>query len=171
MNCTAALLVALNALSSRPEGWDEHAPRIAEAIAASTRTPREAAIVFALGRYESNFLPRIQEGDCRCFVVRGQKQCECDWDRKKKVFAARGFWQLHPWVPEWENLLGLEPETIELGARVVSRMVRRGLRVCHTTEGAIGYFACGSCGWPGGAARARYAREVEARLGSCGRKS
>jgi hypothetical protein len=166
--CAEAIERVLLKLPNRTPDFAEHAPTIAAAIDRATTGTREASTLIAVGMYESGFLPRIQRGDCRCYVVRSQKQCECDWDGR--VFRSRGWFQLQHTsaAPEWPDLIGLDQPTVDLNARVAFRILRRGYRKCRTVAGAISYYAVPStCAWSGAPRRARFAAMVERKIGAC----
>lgn len=153
--CELALLAALNGLPNRPAAFDEHSPQIAAALAGATRGARDAATLFAVGYYESGFLPRIQEGECRPH--------ECDHGK------AHSFWQLHDWVSGWNELVGMD--RVNVAADVAARILRRGRRVCHTEAGAISFFAVGTCfGWRGADQRAAFSLKIEQKLAACGHR-
>src|SRR5262245_45105811 len=154
--CEIAIWDALITLPNRPAAFDEHAGAIAFAMAGATQRARDAATLLSVGYFESGFQPRIQAGECR--------KLECDRG------LARGFWQMHasPLVPEWGDLIGLEEDTILVGASAAARILKRGRRVCRSESGAISYFAVGTCfGWRGADERARFAEKIERKLGAC----
>lgn len=156
--CDLQLWDALVSLPNRPAAFDEHAPQIAHALAAVTRRAADAATLFSVGYFESGFLPRIQEGDCR--------KAECDRGR------ARGFWQMHQDTAgaAWTDLLGME--NTEVGAQVAARKLRHGRRVCHSESGAISFYAVGTCfGWKGSETRAKFAEKIERKIGACNHRS
>lgn len=159
---TCAIAVAL-VLRSLPGADSQEVPTIAEAIARVAPSPERAALLVAIGYRESGFMPRIQLGDCRTFVRNGQRIGECDGG------LSRSYWQIHKFsrAPEWPELLGLAPETVRLAARVADRKLAGGLQVCRSTAGAAGYFARGSCTWPGGVRRGALADQLRPRLTAC----
>jgi hypothetical protein len=154
---TPCALALATVIRSMPGADSAHVPTIADAIATVAPTPERAALLVAIGYRESGFMPRIQAGDCRKF--------ECDRG------LSRSFWQIHKFsrAPEWHDLLGLEPPTIKLAARVADRKLRSGLQVCKTTAGAASYFARGDCRWPGGVRRGALADSLRPRLSACAR--
>lgn len=155
MLCEAALIKALNDLPVREPSWrEQYAPVVADTVRHLTRSPVKAATLIAIGYFESGFLPRIQAGECL--------KHECDRGQ------AHGWFQIHNWVPEWNELLGLDRPSIELSTRAAFRIVNSGFRVCHEPEGAISYFAFGTCkGWKGAARRALFAEKIARKLQVC----
>lgn len=155
MLCEATLVKALNELPTRDATWREtYVPIVAETVRHLTGSPAKAATLIAIGYFESGFLPRIQAGECYAW--------ECDRGQ------AHGWFQQHPWVPEWNALLGLDREAIDLTFRVAYRQVNRGFHVCHEPEGAISFYAVGTCrGWKGAARRAVFAKRIEVKLRVC----
>lgn len=161
--CGRAIATAIDKL---PGASSEHVPEIARAIEEAGPSKMRAARLIAIGYSESRFLPRIQLGDCRRYVVRGQTFHECDAGK------ARSFWQMQATalvpLPIWQKLLGLEPATIEFAARHADRILERGVRSCKTEEGAAAFYARSQCKWLGGKKRAALVRVVARKLEACG---
>lgn len=158
--CTAAIIAVIDSL---PGAASEHVPVTARAIELAAETPQQAALLVSVGYHESRFLPRIQAGDCRVYTWRGQKIQECDAGRSRSYFQM----QRIAMVPEWPELLGLEPETVERAARAADRILERGLRACKTDAGASSYFATGRCTWVGGVRRGALAKLIRPKLEAC----
>lgn len=167
--CAAAVATVIGTL---PGAETEHVPVTAEAIALAAPTPRRAALLIAIGYSESRFLPRIQAGDCRSFVVRGRWQAECDGEKQGReiVFKARTYWQMHelgPAIPVWNELLGLGEPNVQLAARIASRTIGRCLNLCKTDAGAASCYGTSHCAWRGGIKRGALAARLAPKLEAC----
>lgn len=138
---TAMLVLACPALRTEPTRVDTIAYSIASAAEGDAVVAR---LLVTVGRFESNFVERIQLGRCQPW--------ECDRGR------ARSYWQLQrtSYVRDlWSDLVGVDPSAAALGA---SRVLRRGLKACGGSErGALSFYATGHCGWRKAGPRAAYA--------------
>jgi len=165
---TACVLAALQSISHDPSAD----PVTAEAVAIASQTPRKVALSLTTAKFESSLLSRIQAGDCRTYASHGRRFFECDGykDRWGAVhFRAHSYWQIQPIpiVPEWSEIVGLDYDSVLKAARAADRILARGLKACHTDQGAISYFAVGHCGWTGAYRRAIFARKVYSELVAC----
>lgn len=166
MTVEALILAALLALPNTSfRDAPERAPVVAQAIGQSCAGDlRLCSLLVSVGFHESRFLDRIQAGACL--------RHECDsfvLPSGEVRFRARSFWQLHRHAAasgaEWRATTGLAPENVSTGAAVAARRLRRGLAACRSYDGAVSYYAYGSCRpWPGAAKRVALARRIESRL-------
>jgi hypothetical protein len=156
--CTLAIASVLSALPGTEPAFANHVPALAQSIASVASSPERAAVYVTIGRFESNFLERVQAGNC--------KPWECDRGR------ARSWFQLHAqrMVPraEWLTLTGLEPEAIARATNAAARIVDRGFRACGTMGGVLSYYARGACrGWTGVEGRRMFSERIRPKLLAC----
>lgn len=170
--CAAAIALAINAL---PGAASEHVPVTARAIELATSSPRQAALLTAIGYSESRFLPRIQAGECRSYKKKdGRWEHECDGVLQNGViiYRARSYFQhleLGAARPVWDEMIGLEPASVEVAANVAGKTVERCMRG-KKTDAAVATCYAGRAGmWPGGRARGALAERLRPKLEACSR--
>jgi hypothetical protein len=167
--CAAAIVVVIDSL---PGASTEHVPVTAHAIELATSSPRQAALLTAIGYSESRFLPRIQAGECKSYRKNGRWEHECDGVLKDGViiYRARSYFQhleLGAARPVWGEMIGLEPVNVETAARVAGKTLERCLNLCKTDAGAASCYARGSCTWVGGYRRGLLAERIRPKLEAC----
>jgi hypothetical protein len=135
---------------------------IAEAVVLAEPDPPRARLVLIVGWWESRYAWHVHAGRCR----RGECDETCIPARPKPrcFFRARSPWQLHA-TPllrpgEWRAMIGTSPEATQTAARAAARVLAEGWRRCSSAEGAIAYYARGSCRWRGAKVRAAHWRRL-----------
>jgi hypothetical protein len=113
--------------------------------------------------WESRLALNVHEGRCRSY--------ECDPFINPRTgrleHRSRSLWQLQRSSlieEEWTGLEGVSLEATRNAAYAAAKLLGRGLRACHTVQGAISRYAgVGRCTWSGAAARHRQFLELRAR--------
>lgn len=100
------------------------------------------ASLVVLGNAESNFMGRVQAGQC--------KKYECDPNKFGAVRAA-SYWQIHK-APnqteeEWKKYIGLHLTNVTAAAWRACTLLGGYLHSCGSLSGAFGKYASGSSCW------------------------
>lgn len=149
----AAILSAMLALGGyAPDAGDAPEARralylpVAEAIAATARTPEEAAALVSDGFYESRFARYVLEGRC----ADGPRGARCDPD-KHGVARARGAFQV------WRYCKATDTRG---EAKCVLSQMRLGLRRCSGWDGGFAALHGASCLWAPSQRRVQVMRKI-----------
>lgn len=130
-----------------------------DCIAVWPGAPRElAALVVAVGWWESRYAANVHAGKCRA------DQCDAvKMPGGYVVHRARSPWQLQrtSWAePVWTKLEGTGLVETRNAAWVATAILAEGHRRCKTDVGAVAWYATGRCLWSGAAKRAATARKL-----------
>lgn len=120
-----------------------------------------AASLIALGRMESNFLPRIADGRCHKW------ECDPFVYQGKVHHRARHYWQIQRsgLTPAWPLLHGSDYLTTTLAALTAARVLSAGHKRCGSLPGAMAAYARGGvCVWSRAGKRAAFAEYMERQL-------
>ena len=134
-----SIAIAISRASERATCMGEAASDTCKPIAADAS--QVAAELIVIANEETALRSNVHSGHCLDF------QCDPTKHHGVVTHRARSLWQLHrPKVwsdSQWESILGSGQEATDAAAWTAAKILAGGHGVCHTTEGAVTFYAVG----------------------------